>query len=57
MADTESPINVICTSDDTPDSDGVYVSEAYLQLLLTLAYPNKPMHCGSCRCSTDTGTE
>ena len=57
MSDTESPMNVTCGSDDTPDSDGVYVTESYLNVLLSLAYPNNGTHCPSCTCARDKGTE
>ena len=50
MPDTESPIDVHCGSDDTPDTDGVYVTADYLNVLLTLAYPDKGSHCQGCTC-------
>jgi hypothetical protein len=53
MTDAQSPMNVVCGSDDTPDTDGVYVSEAYLNVLLTLAYPNNGTHCVTCTCGSE----
>lgn len=53
MSDAQSPMTVVCGSDDTPDSDGVFVSESYLNVLLSLAYPNNGTHCGTCTCHTE----
>jgi hypothetical protein len=53
MSDAQSPMTVVCGSDDTPDSDGVFVSESYLNVLLSLAYPNDGKHCPSCNCRTE----
>jgi hypothetical protein len=54
MSDTESPMQVMCGSDDLPDPDGVYVTESYLNVLLSLAYPANGAHCSTCVCGQGT---
>lgn len=53
MSDTESSMQVVAASDDMPEPDGVYVTTDYLNVLLTLAYPNNGKHCPSCECGTE----
>ena len=53
MSDTESPMQVMCGTDDASEPDCVSVTTDYLNLLLTLAYPNDGAHCPSCKCRTE----